>query len=655
MTLRELAVGDVPVRALRVTYVGELGWELYCPMEYGAALWRTLWEAGRPHGLVAGGYRAIDSLRLEKGYRVWGADVTPDDTPYEAGLGFCVQARQGRSSAAPRSTAPSRRGGCAACCSRTRARSRSATSPSGWAGGSPGGSPAAATATRSGRSIAYAYLPAEHAAPGHGGGGRGLRRVGRRRGGRRAAVRSRRRPRSRRLRSHADMSTADTKALIEEAVASIQKEVPRSRSSSSSSSSSCAAAVTSSSSASRSPGRRSRATSRPTRRSACPCRARTSTSSPRRARSATGARRSSPATCKATGPGRDPEADPERDRAPRGALAHAQAAHEVSSAPRMPAEWAPHERTIVCWPARETMWEERFAAAKAEHAAVVNAIAAFEPVTLARRPVAGGRGARRGARRRRRRRDPARRLVGARLRPDLRHRRRHPRRRGLRLQRLGREVHALRRRRGVRRARARAPGEERIDATDLMLEGGSIAVDGEGTLVTTEQCLLHPNRNPALAASRSRRGCARRSASSGSSGSGSASSRTTTPTATSTTSAPGSSPAACCCRRSPTRPTPTRELRENAERPHRSGDRGRRARRAAAPRPRRAADRGPVRELLRRQRRADRAGHRRGHRRRGAGLLERLHPGREAVPVSGTTLALGGGGVHCITQQVPAV
>jgi 4-methylaminobutanoate oxidase (formaldehyde-forming) len=91
MTLREVTVGDVPVRALRVTYVGELGWELYCPMEYGAALWRTLWEAGEPHGLRAGGYRAIDSLRLEKGYRVWGADVTPDETPYEAGLGFCVK------------------------------------------------------------------------------------------------------------------------------------------------------------------------------------------------------------------------------------------------------------------------------------------------------------------------------------------------------------------------------------------------------------------------------------------------------------------------------------------------------------------------------------------------------------------------------------
>jgi glycine cleavage system aminomethyltransferase T/glycine/D-amino acid oxidase-like deaminating enzyme len=91
MTLRDVAVGDVPVRAVRVTYVGELGWELYCPMEYGAALWSTLWEAGRALGLRAGGYRAIDSLRLEKGYRVWGADVTPDETPYEAGLGFCVR------------------------------------------------------------------------------------------------------------------------------------------------------------------------------------------------------------------------------------------------------------------------------------------------------------------------------------------------------------------------------------------------------------------------------------------------------------------------------------------------------------------------------------------------------------------------------------
>ncbi len=91
MRARELAVGPVPCLALRVTYVGELGWELYCPAEYGLRLWDTLWEAGHAQGLVAGGYKAIDSLRLEKGYRVWGADISPDDNPYEAGLGFAVK------------------------------------------------------------------------------------------------------------------------------------------------------------------------------------------------------------------------------------------------------------------------------------------------------------------------------------------------------------------------------------------------------------------------------------------------------------------------------------------------------------------------------------------------------------------------------------
>ena len=91
LSMRETTVGDVPVRMVRVTFVGELGWELYCPAEYGATLWETLWAAGRPYGLAAGGYRAIDSLRLEKGYRVWGADIDPARTPYEAGLGFCVR------------------------------------------------------------------------------------------------------------------------------------------------------------------------------------------------------------------------------------------------------------------------------------------------------------------------------------------------------------------------------------------------------------------------------------------------------------------------------------------------------------------------------------------------------------------------------------
>jgi 4-methylaminobutanoate oxidase (formaldehyde-forming) len=95
MRARDLAVGAVPSLALRVTYVGELGWELYCPMEFGLRLWDTIWEAGRELGLVAGGYKAIDSLRLEKGYRVWGSDVTPEETPYEAGLGFAVKLDKG--------------------------------------------------------------------------------------------------------------------------------------------------------------------------------------------------------------------------------------------------------------------------------------------------------------------------------------------------------------------------------------------------------------------------------------------------------------------------------------------------------------------------------------------------------------------------------
>ncbi|HEX2647396.1 MAG TPA: glycine cleavage T C-terminal barrel domain-containing protein, partial [Candidatus Dormibacteraeota bacterium] len=95
MSARDLAVGAVPCTALRVTYVGELGWELYCPSEFGARLWDTIWDAGQAEGLVAGGYKAVDSLRLEKGYRVWGSDITPDVDPYQAGLAFCVKLDKG--------------------------------------------------------------------------------------------------------------------------------------------------------------------------------------------------------------------------------------------------------------------------------------------------------------------------------------------------------------------------------------------------------------------------------------------------------------------------------------------------------------------------------------------------------------------------------
>jgi 4-methylaminobutanoate oxidase (formaldehyde-forming) len=96
LSARELAIGRVLALAARVTYVGELGWEIYAPAEYGLDLWDTLWDAGRGLGMVAAGYRAIDSLRLEKGYRYWSADITPDDTPYEAGLGFAVRLQKGR-------------------------------------------------------------------------------------------------------------------------------------------------------------------------------------------------------------------------------------------------------------------------------------------------------------------------------------------------------------------------------------------------------------------------------------------------------------------------------------------------------------------------------------------------------------------------------
>jgi 4-methylaminobutanoate oxidase (formaldehyde-forming) len=95
MTAKMINVGDVPCLASRVTYVGELGWEFYPPMEYGMALWDTLWEAGQPEGLMAGGYKAIDSLRLEKGYRYWSGEISPDYTPFEAGLGFAVKLDKG--------------------------------------------------------------------------------------------------------------------------------------------------------------------------------------------------------------------------------------------------------------------------------------------------------------------------------------------------------------------------------------------------------------------------------------------------------------------------------------------------------------------------------------------------------------------------------
>ena len=92
---QEIQIGAVPALALRLSYVGELGWELYAPAEFGLRLWDTLWEAGGDHGLVALGGGAFDSLRLEKGYRLWGADIHTEYNPYEAGLGWAVRLDKG--------------------------------------------------------------------------------------------------------------------------------------------------------------------------------------------------------------------------------------------------------------------------------------------------------------------------------------------------------------------------------------------------------------------------------------------------------------------------------------------------------------------------------------------------------------------------------
>lgn len=94
-TARPLTIGNVPAYALRVSYAGELGWELYCATEYGRALWDVLWEAGQAEGIIAAGSGAFDSLRLEKGYRLWGADIHTDYTPLEAGLAWAVRLDKG--------------------------------------------------------------------------------------------------------------------------------------------------------------------------------------------------------------------------------------------------------------------------------------------------------------------------------------------------------------------------------------------------------------------------------------------------------------------------------------------------------------------------------------------------------------------------------
>lgn len=92
--VREIPIAGATVRALRVTYVGELGWELHIPIAALGEVYDALMAAGSAHDIRPIGYRALESLRLEKGYRAWSSDITPNDTPFEAGLGWAVKLRK---------------------------------------------------------------------------------------------------------------------------------------------------------------------------------------------------------------------------------------------------------------------------------------------------------------------------------------------------------------------------------------------------------------------------------------------------------------------------------------------------------------------------------------------------------------------------------
>ncbi len=89
-SVRETYLESLPVTMLRLSYAGELGWEIHTPTEYASELWERVWAAGEDYGIIPMGWAALDSMSLEKGYRLWGTDLTPEYNPYEAGLGFAV-------------------------------------------------------------------------------------------------------------------------------------------------------------------------------------------------------------------------------------------------------------------------------------------------------------------------------------------------------------------------------------------------------------------------------------------------------------------------------------------------------------------------------------------------------------------------------------
>jgi glycine cleavage system aminomethyltransferase T/glycine/D-amino acid oxidase-like deaminating enzyme len=162
-------VGGVPVTAMRLSYVGELGWELYTSADTGALLWDTLWEAGQQHGIAAAGRSAFNSLRLEKGYRSWGTDMTTEHDPYEAGLAFAVRPDKGsfvgRSAIEGRSQESARRR--LTCLTLDDPATMVMGSEPVLVDGVPSGYvTSAAFGYTVGRAIAYAWLPAAASVPG---------------------------------------------------------------------------------------------------------------------------------------------------------------------------------------------------------------------------------------------------------------------------------------------------------------------------------------------------------------------------------------------------------------------------------------------------------------------------------------------------------
>jgi agmatine deiminase len=320
----------------------------------------------------------------------------------------------------------------------------------------------------------------------------------------------------------------------------------------------------------------------------------------------------------------------------------------------MPAEWAPHERTLMCWPARADLWGEHFADAKAAHAATANAIAAFEPVLMTVDPPQE---------------DEARAALAGEVEvvpiplDDSWARDSGPifvtgagRRAGVDFgfNAWGEKFHPYDDDAEFAARVLDRMGEERIDARSFVLEGGSIAVDGEGTLITTEQCLLHPNRNPSLdreaieARLREHLGVERVIWL----GNGLVEDRDTNGHVDNICAwvAPGkvllqtvadeSEPDfESCCENAERLAGAGLEVIELAVLPRVDHD--------GPPTPVPYVNyylcNGAVIVPVADPQTDDAA----------LALLASLYPGREAVPVPGTTLALGGGGVHCITQQVP--